>query len=67
MDQMLVAKFKVTKNDRVYSLEVANNAPLGELYDVLHEMLMAVLEMSKVAAENAKQAEPAPEVQAEVV
>lgn len=67
MDQKLVAKFEVTKNNRTYSLEVANNAPLGELYDVLHELLVAVLEMSKKAAENAKQAEPAPEVQAEVV
>ena len=60
--------FEITKNDRAYRLEVPSGAPLGELYDSLHEMLTAVLEMSKKANDNAKQAQPAvePEIAQEV-
>ena len=67
MDQKLMVHFEVVKNDRVYRLEVASGAPLGELYDSLHEMLTAVLEMSKKANDNAKQAQPKEEIEPELV
>ena len=66
MDQKLMVHFEVSKNDRTYVLEVPSGAPLGEVYDSLHEMLMAVVDLSKKAAEDAKPAEPK-EVQPELV
>jgi hypothetical protein len=65
MNQKLAAHFEVEKNGRKYVLLVPNDAPLGELYDSLHEMLNGVVDMSKQAADRAKQT--APEVQTEVV
>jgi hypothetical protein len=67
MNQKLAAHFEVEKNSRNYVFIVPNDAPLGEVYDVLHEMLTATVEMSKQAAERVKQTPPSPEVQAEVV
>lgn len=64
MNQKLMVNFEVVKNDRAYCLSVPSGAPLGELYDSLHEMLTAVLEMSKKANDNAKQSQP---VESEIV
>lgn len=67
MNQKLMVNFEVEKNDRLYTLSVPSGAPLGELYDSLHEMLTAVLEMSKKANDNAKASQPVEEVEPEVV
>ncbi len=67
MDQKLIVNFEVKKNDRVYSLSAPSGAPLGELYDALHEMLGAVLDMSKQANDRAKQSQSAEAVESEVI
>jgi len=69
MNQKLMVHFEVVKNERPYRLEVESGAPLGELYDALHEMLGAVLDMSRQANENARQTQPvaaSPEIVQEV-
>jgi hypothetical protein len=38
------AVLEVIKNDRVYSLTLPNNAPLGELHDVLYQMRCFLIE-----------------------
>lgn len=57
MDQKLLVCFEVKKNDRVYSLHVPSGAPLGEVYDSLHELLMKVTELAKQSAEQTKPAD----------
>jgi hypothetical protein len=57
MDQKLMVSFEVKKNDRTYALHIPSGAPLGEVYDSLHEMLMEVSKLSTKSAENAKRAE----------
>lgn len=67
MNQRLMINFEVVKNDRVYTLLMPNEAPLGEIYDSLHEMLTAVLELSKQAADRAKPVQPSEHIEPEVV
>ena len=57
MNQSLMVTFEVKKNDRTYTLHVPSGAPLGEVYDSLHEMLMEVSKLSAKSAENAKRSE----------
>jgi hypothetical protein len=54
VDQMLTVNFEVTKNDRKYVLAIPMNAPLGELYDCVHEMLQEVLKQAQASADKAK-------------
>lgn len=51
------AVIKVESNDRVYQLVVPQDAPLGELYDVLHAMLKHVADAALSAAEKVKRSE----------
>ena len=47
---------EIVKNERTYRLSIPVGAPYGEAYDAAHECLLAVLDMAKNGAEQAKQA-----------
>lgn len=51
------AVIKVEINERVYHLVVPQDAPLGELYDVLHAMLKHVADAAVKASDKVKRAE----------
>lgn len=48
------AVIKIEKNDRVYQFLVPADAPLGELYDVMHAMLQHVTKSASQAADKVK-------------
>lgn len=58
---------EVTKNERVYSLELSADSPLGELHDVLVEMRGYVIQRAQDAQEQEKRAEKPIEVEAEPI
>ncbi len=45
-------------NGNAYQLIVPGNAPLGEMYDVLHTMLQHVTQSASKATEASKRPEP---------
>lgn len=52
------AKLEIVKEDRVYSLDVPPNAPLGEVHDVLFQMRSYIVEMiNKSSKLDAKEPE----------
>lgn len=58
---------EVTKNERVYSLELSADSPLGELHDVLVEMRGYVIQRAQDAQEQEKRSEKPIEVEAEPI
>ena len=54
VDQILNVNFEVCKGDRKYVLAIPMNAPLGECYDVCHELLQEILKQAQASAEKAK-------------
>lgn len=51
------AILEVTKEDRTYTLTLPANSMLGEVHDVLHNMLSFVLQKINEAAQTVKPAE----------
>lgn len=47
---------EVTKDDHTFSFAMPLGAPFGKAYDAAHDVLMEIIEYSKRAAEQAKQA-----------
>jgi hypothetical protein len=45
----------ITKNERYYTFTMPAGAPIGEAYDVAHELLQALVKMAADAAERARQ------------
>lgn len=60
MDVITQAALSVKKEDRIYHFYCANNANLGELYDVLNEMRAYVLQRIKDSDEASKPKEEVP-------
>jgi len=56
-DLKTMVYIEVKKNDRTYVFSLPFGCPLGEAYDAAHEVLQSILDMSKQAADNAKQRE----------
>lgn len=58
---MLNAKLvmEVKKGERVYQFMLANESPLGEVHDVLHEMKMFVMERLNEYSQKEKEAQAA--------
>lgn len=46
---------QVSKNERIYELECSNDAPLGEVFDALCEMQLAVIERMSETVQQDKQ------------
>ena len=61
MNQRAMVTIEIIKNEHSYTLLMPMGAPIGEAYDVVHEMLQAVVGMANNAA--AKAAPQAPEMQ----
>lgn len=57
MNVKTIITIEITKNDRVFSFNMPVGAPFGEAYDACYETLQHIVEFSKKAAEQAKQAE----------
>jgi len=55
MNQVLSVKFVKEVNGRTYSFDFPMGAPLGESYDVCHEVLNQITKMAADAAEKAQQ------------
>lgn len=45
---------EIEKGERLYQFLMPIGAPIGEAYDSVHECLQELLDMAKLAAENAK-------------
>lgn len=56
MNQYLNVNFEVEKNDRKYVFTLPMQAPLGEAYDAIHEMLQEILKQAQASADKAKAA-----------
>jgi len=56
---------EIIKNERTYTFSIPVGAPFGEAYDAANETMLAVLDMAKNNAEQAKQAKEQP--QAEII
>jgi len=54
MNQYLNVNFEVEKNDRKYVFTLPMNAPLGEAYDCVHEMLQEIMKQAQASADKAK-------------
>lgn len=54
MDLKQVIKIEIEKKGHVFSFEMPVGVPLGLAYDCAFEVLQAVIEMSKQAAERAR-------------
>lgn len=52
-----VVKLAIKKDEKVYSFECDNNAPLGEIYDSLSEMRNYVIEIMNKNAEKSNEEE----------
>lgn len=50
---------EITKGDRVFSFVMPIGAPYGEAYDAAFEVLQQIVELSKQAADQAKQQQAA--------
>jgi hypothetical protein len=61
MLKQLAIEFIVEKGDKKYTFTMPHGAPFGEAYDACFEVLREVVEMSKVAADQAKREEGAEE------
>ena len=59
MDLKSVVSVEVKKNDRIFQFLMPVGAPFGECYDACFETLNKIAELSKEAAEAAKQPTPA--------
>lgn len=51
--------FEIKKNDRFYRMHIPSDAPLGEIHDVLREMLSYLINMMQ------ERAKPVPEMRVE--
>ena len=47
----------VKKEDREYHFDMPYGCPLGEAYDVVHEVLQKIVELSRDAADKTKREE----------
>ncbi len=54
MDTSLRVEMKIVKNEKIYIFSMPMGAPHGEAYDACFEALLAIHDLSKVAAEQAK-------------
>lgn len=45
--------FSIQRGERVYSLHVPDGSPVGELYDVVYEILQAVVAHARDVAQKA--------------
>lgn len=55
MELKSTVQVRVTKSTRDYSFLMPVGAPLGEAYDVCHEILREIVKMANEAAERSKQ------------
>jgi len=53
-DQKGMIHLEIKKEDRVYTFVMPMGSPIGECYDAAHEVLNSIVEMGKVASEQAK-------------
>ena len=54
MNQKLLINLEITKGDHTFVFSMPVGAPLGSAYDASAEVLNAILEMAKQAADNVK-------------
>ena len=50
-----MVNFEVVKGDRKYVFSIEMGAPLGECYDVCHEVLMEIMKLAQQSADKVKQ------------
>lgn len=48
--------FEITKNERLFTFTMPSGTPIGEAYDVGHELLQALVKLAGEAAEKARSA-----------
>ena len=69
MNQRAMISVEIKKNERDYVLLMPMGAPIGEAYDVVHEMLQALLKMANDATQRAapQAAVPSQPIEPEIV
>ncbi len=57
MEQRLAIELRITKEERIYTFTMPYGASHGEVYDVVHEFLVNLVEMHKQKVEHMKRQE----------
>jgi hypothetical protein len=55
MNEQLMIEFETTKNDNVYRFIIPTKAPLGEVYDAVHELLREIVKRANDSVKASEQ------------